>query len=59
MKDWIEDHYPQEDMSYDQLRIVIREAWDTISEDYLEELIITMPDHYRLVIEANGGYINA
>lgn len=59
MKDWIEEHYSQEDMSYDQLRRVVKEAWDAVSEDYLEELILTMPDRCRLVIEANGGYIKA
>ena len=46
-------NYPQEDMSYDRLREVVRAAWDAVSEEYLQELII------RLVIEANGQCIKA
>ena len=54
MKDYIAQHYPQNDMSYDKLREVVQEAWDAISEETLAELIATMKHRCQAVIDANG-----
>ena len=36
MKGYLQ-HYFSEDMSYDQLRAAVREAWDAVGEDYLRD----------------------
>lgn len=58
MKDYIEKHYPNEEkMSYDRLRAVVLEAWHSVGEDSLRELIREMPRRYQAVIDANGMHI--
>jgi transposase len=60
MKDYIGRHYPDleggRQRSYDQLRVAIREAWDSIPIEYLEELIDSMPARCQAVIDARGGH---
>lgn len=55
MKDHIEDaHGLVEKPSYPQLRRWVQEAWDALPEEYLEELICSMPARCQAVIDANG-----
>ena len=54
MKNYLQYHFP-ENMSY-QLRAAVREAWDTIGEDYLHELIELMNDRCWEIICADGMY---
>src|SRR5436190_12553110 len=56
MKDYIEAHYPEEDCTYDQLRQVVKEAWDSITAEQLRELIDNMRQRCQDVIDANGGH---
>jgi hypothetical protein len=56
MKDYLENHYPEEDCSYDQLRAHVKEAWDSISSDQLLDLLKTMPQRCEDVIAAEGGH---
>lgn len=55
MKDYIEINYPEEDCSYEELRRQVYEAWHSITEEQLRELIQTMPQRCRDVIAAEGG----
>lgn len=56
MKDYIEDQYGHiENPLCDQLRTYVIEAWDSIEDDYLRELLATMPQCCRDVIAAEGG----
>lgn len=55
MKDWKDEQYPKDDISYDLLRKSIREAWVAISIEFLEELVATMHERCLSVIAANGG----
>ena len=43
-------------LSYDQLREAVREAWDTITSDELEDLITGMRKRCKAVIAAEGSY---
>lgn len=55
MKDWIEDRYGLEEKpSYDKLRQWVKEAWEAVPDDYFKELLESMPDRCKAVIEANG-----
>jgi hypothetical protein len=56
MKDYIETHFPEK-MSYDALRVAVIEAWYSISEDLLRDLIMSMPARCAAVIAANGVHI--
>nr|XP_001389473.2 beta-1,4-glucosidase [Aspergillus niger CBS 513.88] len=57
MKDWIERYFPQdEQLSYDQLREVVRAAWDALPEAFLDGLINSMPARCQAVINAEGGH---
>ena len=60
MKDYIELHYPDLDgvkqLSYDQLRVAVQEAWESISEGTLRELIDSMPARCQAVIDARGSH---
>ena len=56
MKDWIQDHYSQADkLSYDVLRKAVREAWDAITPEQLNELVKSMSARCQAVIDAEGG----
>ena len=54
MKDWLACNYPSKKATYDQLRKQVQEAWDTIGQDLLEELVQSMPQRCQDVIDANG-----
>jgi len=55
MKDYIEDKYGlEENPSYDKLRRYVQEAWDALPESFLAELLASMPERCKAVIEANG-----
>jgi transposase len=60
MKDYIESYYPDlpsgKQRSYEQLREIVKEAWDQISPDMLKELIDSMKDRCQAVIDAKGGH---
>jgi hypothetical protein len=57
MKDWIEDRYGLEEKpSYDNLRRYVKEAWDAVPDDYFEQLLHSMPDRCKAVIEAEGAH---
>ena len=55
MKDWLALHYPDIKATYDQLRRRVQEAWESIGEEVLDQLIDTMPFRCQAVIDANGG----
>jgi transposase len=55
MKDYVKDKYGDiEKPSYDQLRAWVWEAWNEIPEDWLKELLASMPLRCQAVIDANG-----
>lgn len=57
MKDWIERYFSEdEQLLYDQLREVVRAAWDALPEVFLNDLIDSMPARCQAVIDAEGGY---
>jgi hypothetical protein len=60
MKDYIEDqHGDIEKPSYNQLREWVWEAWDAVPEDWLKELLASMPlMRCEAVIKANGMHTN-
>ena len=56
MKDYIKRVYGDVQLSYDRLREAVREAWDSITEQQLKELLETMRERCQDVINAQGGY---
>ena len=60
MKNYIEIHYPDlpsgKQYSYEQLRDIVKEAWDSITSETLQELLESMPARCKAVVEANGGH---
>ena len=62
MKNYIQAKYPDlgggRQRSQDQLREIVKEAWDqAVNEHDLEVLIDSMPRRMRAVFDANGGPI--
>lgn len=58
MKDYIEDKYGLiEKPSHNQLRQWTKEAWDAVPDEFLEDLLASMPTRCQAVIEANGMHI--
>ena len=56
MRDWIQDHYSNADkLSSDALRKAVRETWDAVTPEQLNELIDEMGARCQTVIEAEGG----
>jgi hypothetical protein len=55
MKDWIQSHYGHLTCSYNRLREIVQEAWNTITPDQLDELVSTMQQRCQDVIDAEGG----
>jgi transposase len=53
IKDYIQNNFPER-MTYPQLRQAVREAWDSITVDQLNELIDSMHDRCQAVIDASG-----
>ncbi|PQE05349.1 transposable element tc1 transposase protein [Rutstroemia sp. NJR-2017a BVV2] len=56
MKDYIEEKYPQYHSSYIRLKEAVLEAWDSITEGQIRELIESMPVRCKAVIEADGWH---
>ena len=56
MKDWLGIYYPSKFATYDQLRQQLKEAWDTIGSDLLDELIRPMHERCEDVTNAEGGH---
>ena len=60
MKDYIEAHYPDlpggRQCSYDELRSIVQEAWESITPKDLGDIIATMKDRCQAVIDARGGH---
>jgi tryptophanase len=56
MKDWIEQRYGEKKWTYDQLRKAVKEAWDAITIEQLNELLDSMHQRCVDVIAAKGGH---
>ena len=60
MKEWIEAHHPDlsagKQRTNDQLREMVREAWDAVTEEYLNSLLDSMTERCQAVIDAKGGH---
>jgi hypothetical protein len=56
MKDWIQERYDDNLRGYDELRTAIIEAWNTVPESYLLELLKSMPARCQAVIDADGKH---
>lgn len=59
MKDNIEYKYPDSNggkrRSSDQIRAIVKEAWDSVCTQELTDLIESMHDRCQAVIDADGG----
>lgn len=56
MKDYIQDKYPEIHRSYADLRVAVLEAWESISQEEVIDLIKSMPDRCQAVIDADGWH---
>ena len=57
MKDWIQNVYGGADKLFKlALKRAVQEAWDAVTPDILEEIMATMHDRCKAVIEAEGRY---
>ena len=60
MKDYIEIHYPDlehgRERTYPQLRLIVKEAWDSVTPEYLASIVISMRERCETVLAAQGGY---
>jgi hypothetical protein len=56
MKNYIQENY-KEKLSYDKLRIAVKEAWEVVEEDKLTELLLSMHVRCEAVITTNSIYI--
>ena len=50
------DHYGGSNMSYDRLRGAVREAWDAITPQELDDLVDGMRELCQAVIDTEGKY---
>ncbi|KAI1004975.1 hypothetical protein K3495_g3238 [Podosphaera aphanis] len=59
MKDFIQFKYPDlrdwKTRSLGQLRVIVEEAWDSVTTDDLAALVSSMPARCQAVLDANGG----
>ncbi|KAI0996614.1 hypothetical protein K3495_g11570 [Podosphaera aphanis] len=59
MKHYIEVHYPDLEQEWErtsaELRAIILKAWNSISPDFPENLVRSIPERCYAVFEANGG----
>ncbi|KAL2198162.1 hypothetical protein P885DRAFT_76869 [Corynascus similis CBS 632.67] len=54
MKDYLEDKYGLDDHpGYGKLRRYVLEAWNELPDDYLKELLASMPLRGQVVLDAN------
>jgi hypothetical protein len=56
MKDYIQWKYGDQVFSYNRLREIVREAWDSITEEQLLSLVKSMKERCQAVINAQGGH---
>jgi len=56
MKDWIAKHY-HEKMSYDELCVAVKAAWDAFPVEELEAWVRKLPERCQAVIDKEGGRI--
>lgn len=56
MKDYIQEHYPKVHSSYKRLRQAVQEAWESITNERIRELVRSMKDRCQAVIDADGWY---
>jgi transposase len=54
MKDWIQDHYDDTLLRWDELREAVEAAWDALPATYLPEELSKVPARCQAVIDANG-----
>lgn len=61
MKDFIERKYPglpdSKERSYDELCVLVREVWGSVTPENLVEFIKSMSRKYQAIIDANGGHM--
>ncbi|POS85290.1 hypothetical protein EPUL_002493, partial [Erysiphe pulchra] len=61
MKDHIQRHYPNlgigRQRTQDGLRLIVKEAWDSVSPEDLLRLIESMPARCKAIIDTDGGPI--
>ena len=50
------NHYRGSNMSYDRLRGAVKEAWDAITPQELDDLVNEMRERCQAVIDAEGKY---
>jgi hypothetical protein len=55
MKNYLQANFP-EYMTLLELRIALREAWEAIPPNFLQDLLKSMPERCCAVIEAGGGH---
>ena len=60
MKYYIQQNYPDSEdgkqWSEDELRLIVKEAWDSFTAEQLMGLNSTMPARCKAVIDAEGVY---
>jgi DDE superfamily endonuclease len=62
MKEWIVQHYPElsklgkSQAAYNQLAKAIEEAWDTVDQEYIDNLIRDMPRRVAALYLAKGWH---
>jgi transposase len=54
MKDWIQDNYLDDKLSYKVLRQAVIEAWEAVGEREFKDLLASMTERCQAVIAANG-----
>lgn len=61
MKNYIQGHYPEFERGsqrpINEVRVIIQEAWESITSQQLLRLMESMPRRCQAVVEANGGPI--
>jgi ketohexokinase/beta-glucosidase len=55
MKDFLQANFPDR-MNIFELRIALQEAWEAVPESYLAELLESMPERCKAVLEAGSGH---
>ena len=58
MKDYFANKYGDIQLSYNRLRAAVKEAWESIEDWRLKDLIDTMQQRCEDVITAEGGHTN-
>lgn len=56
VKNYLQDVYGDRKFSYEQLRAAIREAWESVGQEKIDELVDSMGARCQAVIDAHGMY---